>query len=88
MCSEPPSDQYLNCKTTHADINYRGKTKYTQKGYTCKPWTLTKLKDEHYRFPDDTVDEAFNYCRNPYNSTVGPWCFITEHIPPYWDFCG
>jgi len=29
-------------------------------------------------FPDDSVKDAANYCRNPDNYENGPWCYLAE----------
>lgn len=91
MCSEPPLT-HPDCKEYHREWNYRGKINVTQSGLACMPWSLnTRLNTSHYRFPDASVDEALNYCRNPYNtSTVGPFCYTEAMVGNRgrWDFCG
>jgi len=39
-------------------------------------------------FPDQSVQDAVNYCRNPdpLLRTEGPWCFSTEQ-DLVWDYC-
>lgn len=29
-------------------------------------------------FPDRTIDDAFNFCRNPNNVAQGPWCVVLD----------
>ena len=31
-------------------------------------------------FPDGSVKNAANYCRNPNNTKDGPWCYLAEDI--------
>jgi len=39
-------------------------------------------------FPDESVQDAVNYCRNPdpLLRTEGPWCFTTDQNL-VWDYC-
>lgn len=37
-----------------------------------------------HRFPDDSLDLAENFCRNPTNKTFGPWCFVNKNE---WEYC-
>ncbi|XP_075900555.1 hepatocyte growth factor isoform X2 [Nelusetta ayraudi] len=62
--------------------NYRGCRSVTVSGIRCQAWA-SPIPHEHKfmakRFSNKDLRE--NYCRNPDNSTVGPWCFTTDPQP-------
>lgn len=62
----------------------------TLTGRTCQRWDSQEPHENYYEnpkhFPDDTLDEAANYCRNPDVHEYGVWCYTTD--PDHrWDFC-
>ena len=74
---------FLDCKTTFDGKEYIGKIAVTASGETCELW-----KNREYNvddFPDDSLEEAGNNCRNPDNSTYSPWCFVSGGDT--WDYC-
>ena len=62
------------CKASRAGVSYMGRLSHSVRGFTCRPWT-DKMSDNS-RFPDGSVQAAKNHCRNPNNSSRGPWCYI------------
>ena len=58
--------------------------KYTNSGKLCQHWNSTKYIDA--TFPDATIEDALNYCRNPVNVANtdppkhfdSPWCYTTD----------
>lgn len=72
---------YPDCKTNRRGLEYKGTINVTENGKTCLPWNniLITLYEQFQDsdFPDKTVNEASNYCRNPINLKLGPWCFTS-----------
>ena len=36
--------------------------------------------------PDASLDDAWNFCRNPSNEPNGPWCYTTN-TETEWEYC-
>ena len=71
------------CRLTQEGREYRGNTSVTIDGFTCQAWTsqtplLHEMTDPDL-FPDQTLEEAQNFCRNPDGHPHGPWCYKMEH---------
>uniref|UniRef100_A0A3Q2NRI0 Kringle domain-containing protein n=1 Tax=Fundulus heteroclitus TaxID=8078 RepID=A0A3Q2NRI0_FUNHE len=62
--------------------NYRGWRSVTVSGILCQAWA-SPIPHEHTYHPKryKKKDLRGNYCRNPDNSTIGPWCFTTDPRP-------
>lgn len=66
----------VHCDCSHN--NYMGTVSETVSGVVCWRWDslpeyFIPLMDNE--FPDATVSDAANYCRNPDNDAGGPWCY-------------
>jgi len=78
-----------NCKPSPDGRHYVGHTSVTVNGRICQDWTAQYPYIHHftqdYMFPDGSVADAVNYCRNPDNQP-GPWCFTTD-TSVRWELC-
>merc|ERR1719361_2621845 len=61
-----------DCMYGTAGISYAGMTAMTDSGKPCSAWTLFTYAAED--FPDNSIEDAVNYCRNPNWDEKGPWC--------------
>jgi hypothetical protein len=82
----------LACKLDDKGKQYKGVISTTQSGRTCQKWTSQSphphpaISIDNY--PDATIEEAWNYCRNPADKLgVGPWCYTTDPAKQ-WESCG
>jgi hypothetical protein len=79
-----------SCKTSAVGWQFVGDLTTTILGYTCQAWAAqypqlhTMTKDS--MFPDGSVAEAANKCRNPDRYKGGPWCYTTNPAKR-WDLC-
>lgn len=85
--------QYMNCLIdyperkcfdTETSREYVGTWNLTSSGIVCRQWTLQDEYDQSY-FPDSTLEEAQNYCRDPDNSGY-LWCYTVDDSVS-WEFC-
>ena len=71
-----------DCKETEHGKEYKGKREVTKFGKTCRRWdSIAKLNPKYSSdvlYPDETITDAANYCRNPDGRSSGPWCFVTS----------
>ncbi|CAH1777726.1 unnamed protein product [Owenia fusiformis] len=80
----------LECKFDAVGMWYSGKLSVTKSGRTCQRWDA-QYPHQHtwnniLHFPEDTLAEASNYCRNPDEMSDGPWCYTTDSNSR-WEFC-
>ena len=77
----------------HGDgSTYAGTKSTTINGYTCMPWAdnyphvKSSFASTADNFPEDSLLEAQNYCRNPDPNDHAPWCYTTNAFKR-WDYC-
>ena len=80
---------YLSTK--HAKgASYIGNISVTVSGLTCQPWYSQQPHAYQFHdvslFPDFTLQDAANFCRNPGIDKSSPWCFTTDPDVP-WEYC-
>nr|UQT06013.1 kringle-like protein 1 [Theama mediterranea] len=85
-CNIPSCDPE-QCRNDTYGLTYTG-VHSTAEGITCRRWddvgVNVAYKDPKL-FPDNTLAEASNYCRNPNNDTKGLWCYTAPNERRY---CG
>ncbi|CAH1776938.1 unnamed protein product [Owenia fusiformis] len=79
------------CKATSKGREYVGTKSTTLKGHTCQRWD-SQTPHSHTRnnpdnFPEKTLADAANYCRNPDGEPGGPWCYTTNPGERF-EYCG
>nr|XP_033784785.1 prothrombin isoform X2 [Geotrypetes seraphini] len=60
-------------------LNYRGQISVTKSGIDCQFWVSNfphRTTINNISHPFEDLSE--NYCRNPNNSTKGPWCYTRD----------
>ena len=77
---EPHNVIISDCKD--AGLPYVGNRQLTLSGRTCQRWD-SQYPHKHEntnpeRFPEASLSEAANFCRNPDNKVTGPWCYTTD----------
>ena len=79
----------LECKLTTAGQEYKGTEAVTKSGKQCQSWPHSYIKDgdTNNRFPDAKAGDAENFCRNPNNRPLGPWCFTSLDAQKEWEYC-
>ena len=81
-----PSD----CLVSPTGMEYMGTQNRTQSGFTCQRWDSQYPHHHTFinadRFPEPTLHDAHNYCRNPDLEPGGPWCYTND--PRHrWRYC-
>lgn len=72
----------LECMLTHSGREYEGFENQTTTGHWCQRWDSQTPHSHMYTnpisYPDETVSDAKNYCRNPDQEwNGGTWCYTT-----------
>ncbi|XP_013407589.2 uncharacterized protein LOC106171691 [Lingula anatina] len=87
----PCSDEaQFECLQDRHGSNYIGHKNVTLDGYDCQRWDMQSPHKHQFKspsdFPDASVPEASNFCRNPDANPAGPWCYTTDRTIA-WQSC-
>jgi hypothetical protein len=78
----------LDCYLTTSRA-YSGLTAKTITGKTCLRWDASYNPHSPFMdpalFPESTLQQANNYCRNPDTAEHEPWCYIDYFTN--WEYC-
>ena len=78
------------CTNSPSGTDYYGKTSVTYTVKMCQLWLSNRPHKNKYRrgkqYPDKTLRDAANYCRNPGSSRKGPWCYTIDKDTE-WEYC-
>ena len=70
--------------------DYKGQVSVTINNDECQRWDSqaphTHYLDDPALFPDASLSDAQNFCRNPNKLAEGPWCF-TMDSDTKWERC-
>jgi len=80
-----------DCNPSLDGHQYLGHISVTWSGKQCQAWASQSPHSHSYNqddmYPDGSVSDASNYCRNPdKNYDGGPWCY-TMDTETTWDKC-
>ncbi|CAH1784926.1 unnamed protein product, partial [Owenia fusiformis] len=82
LLSSATAQVYAECKTSQEGWEYLGEESHTATGIQCQRWDAQYPhqhdKNDPSRFPDATLEDAANYCRNPDMHSGGPWCYTVD----------
>jgi len=70
-----------DCKLTNLGTTYKGKRSQTVSGHICHRWDANIPYSHTFTaedFPDESLSDANNYCRNPDQDADGPWCYTID----------
>ena len=79
-----------DCRSSGMGKEYAGTANVTGTGRPCQRWDKqtphSHTRNNPSKFPDSSLEEASNYCRNRDDTAGGPWCHtIDENV--CWEFC-
>ena len=82
---------FPECTSTRDGQGYIGKINVTETGKQCQRWDRQYPHQhsykENYKYPDATISNAENYCRNPEASYhLGTWCYTMDPSIK-WEHC-
>ena len=73
-------------------IDYAGTVQITESGKMCQRWDSQTPHVPRAdivvpnKFPESSISDAANYCRNTENDATGPWCYTTDPNTR-WELC-
>lgn len=73
------------CKESASGKGYSGILSSTMSDSACLPWTsvpeyykpVVWMGQDKFATADTMLSSLHNYCRNPDNDAIGPWCFTS-----------
>jgi len=72
----------IGCYDGDDERTYTGRASTTIGGRKCQAWAAQSPFTHEYtdpaNFPEETVEAASNYCRNPSNWHYGLWCYTLD----------
>ena len=76
-----------SCKRNAKGSFYLGRTNKTSSDRDCQNWNLySSFHNWTWQYPDDAIDDASNFCRNPDHKPLGPWCYFGDKSDE-WEYC-
>ncbi|XP_043277721.1 uncharacterized protein [Venturia canescens] len=83
----------LECRMAGTANDYIGKLSTTRSGRTCAKWmnryAIHPVNPQYLNdslYPEGSVRNASNYCRDPSRDIAGTWCYTTDPLVPQ-DLC-
>ena len=78
------------CRSPGLGKDYKGTVQKTVSGRNCQRWDKQTphkhSNNKASRFPDSSLKNTNNYCRNPDNEPNGPWCYTMDK-KKRWEYC-
>jgi len=84
-------DEDNSCYENYGE-SYNGTMVTTENGVLCQRWDASGPQRVMYKytnirnFPETSLYDAGNYCRNPAEDGARPWCYTTDPLTT-WDYC-
>ncbi|XP_041375587.1 uncharacterized protein LOC121388356 [Gigantopelta aegis] len=80
------TDRPLECIERYRGREYKGGVNFTSNGQSCVRWdAIHGLNYSSDDFPDYSLQEAGNKCRNPWVEGSNPWCYTS--LSKSWQYC-